>query len=433
VDVAPGITAPFYILPFDKKGRCEAPLTRDHLLRTLEEGSYTHVFLFSHGWNNDWAAATQRYDDFIAGFQSLRDKLSLPLPNLYHPLLVGVIWPSTALVLPWEEAPDFAADATVAEDLNAVREIAADLPDENVTRFYELSQRGQDLTPDEAKEMASLLVPLYQRADDEAGQRVADAISTTEELVQIWRTAQPDKKTVDTSGEFGFADDEGAGLPEAAPFPGFLDPRLVLRLVTVRQMKDRAGTVGYHGVAPLLRELLSVSTARAHLVGHSYGCKVILSALCAAAPPRQVESLLLFQPAVSHLSFAQDADGKGTPGGYRSALAHVRQPILTTFTRRDLPLHKAFHLALRRSSDLGEVQIAAGAAPSRFAALGGYGPSGFGPGEVREIPMKRPPGRYELGADAPEIYALRADDLIAGHGDISNEATWWALYNQLMA
>ena len=43
-------------------------------------------------------------------------------------------------------------------------------------------------------------------------------------------------------------------------------------------------------VAPLLHDVLSHSgNARVHLVGHSFGAKVCLAALCAGQQPRAVE------------------------------------------------------------------------------------------------------------------------------------------------
>src|SRR5207248_2899346 len=110
----------------------------------------------------------------------------------------------------------------------------------------------------------------------------------------------------------------------------------------------------------------------------------------------------------------------------------IEQPIMTTYTRRDGPLHDFFHLGVRRARDLGEQQIAG--APSRYAALGGYGPAGA-PSSVETL-MRRPEdGPYpELrSAGNAHVLALRANDLIKGHSDISNEATWWALYCQVAA
>ena len=73
-----GEPLPYYVLPFDADGVCTGPQTLQQLLDAAR--GYTDIFLFSHGWNNDWAAATQRYEEFIQGVQSLRRELHLPAP-----------------------------------------------------------------------------------------------------------------------------------------------------------------------------------------------------------------------------------------------------------------------------------------------------------------------------------------------------------------
>jgi hypothetical protein len=124
--------------------------------------------------------------------------------------------------------------------------------------------------------------------------------------------------------------------------------------------------------------------------------------------------------------------GSDRPGGYRVALDRVESPVLSTFSSHDVPLTKVFHLAVRRGDDLGEAQIAAaGEPPSKYAALGGFGPRKAG---ERLIEIRKHPSRYELGGPT-RIYGLDGskDKVIDGHGGISNEATWWALYNLVMA
>jgi hypothetical protein len=144
--------------------------------------------------------------------------------------------------------------------------------------------------------------------------------------------------------------------------------------------------------------------------------------------------MLLLQPAVSQWCFAADVADKGFPGGYRPALDRVRGPIFTTFTRRDVPLTKLFHLAVRRDDDLGQAQIAGGElpkAPSVYAALGGFGPAGLLKHELRVFNAQVPINRYELGSPPPKVCALNGDTVITGHGEISVPATWWALFQQL--
>ena len=99
---------PFYIIPFDEEGRCQGPLTRDQLLFTAQNGTYTDVFLFSPGWNDDWRAATTVCNTFLQGYTQMRSRHGLNYPQRYQPLLVGIFWPSTALVMPWESAPTIA-------------------------------------------------------------------------------------------------------------------------------------------------------------------------------------------------------------------------------------------------------------------------------------------------------------------------------------
>lgn len=196
--------------------------------------------------------------------------------------------------------------------------------------------------------------------------------------------------------------------------------------------RDRAGTVGRKGVGPLLKSLLRGTAARLHLIGHSCGTKVMLSALCASnAPTRKVHSMLLLQPAVSHLCFADIVAGSHRPGGYRQALSRVTHPIFSTYSSLDNDLRMYFHLFPRRRRDKGEydtaaLQMATPAPPSLFAALGGYGPRHAGEDFV---PMKAIPNPYQLNPTIP-IYGLDGSNgQITGHGKIANPYTWWALYS----
>jgi pimeloyl-ACP methyl ester carboxylesterase len=241
--------------------------------------------------------------------------------------------------------------------------------------------------------------------------------------------------------EIGLVDEEGGdGGPAAAGLGDALGDglrflaspvRWAVRMATVQQMKDRAGVVGVRGVGPLVRDLLTGSTARLHLLGHSYGARVMLAAVASGGPPpRRVRSLLLLQPAVNHLCFAADVPGAMGPGGFRPVLGRVERPVLSTFSRQDVPLHKTFHLALRRKADLGEPLLAAeGEPPSRYAALGGYGPRGAG---ERLIAAHAPADPYTFDPAVP-LYGLHATGLVTGHGDVANAATTWMLHTLAFA
>ncbi len=432
---ASGHAMPFYIIPFNEDGECDALLTRRHLLNALAAGTYTDVFLFSHGWNNDWETALNRYKGFIEGYLKMRVDAHLPDPQRpggFRPLLVGVFWPSTALVFGQDEVGPQFAGSDEADTHQALNELARAIDPAQRERFFEIAEQ-EVLDKGEALELARMAVPIYAIEDDETGQ---DAEARVEGMVRSWVTVAAVQTADDAVDEevldFDFGGGAPAGGPEAAGFGDWfkkLDPRYIYRMLTVRQMKDRGGRVGVNGVGPLLRMMLAQSTAHLHLLGHSYGCKVILSALCAKPPlARNVDSVLLLQPAVSHLCFAKKVPGTDRPGGYRNALARTNNPILTTFTKHDSALTKFFHYALTRGSDLGELGMAG--APSPYAALGGFGPS---EADASVVGIQLPPQVYNLTNNPPEIYALKGDATISGHGDISNTSTWWALYNLVSA
>jgi hypothetical protein len=139
---------------------------------------------------------------------------------------------------------------------------------------------------DQAKELARLLAPLLEPSRDEGPKEaVASEATIVKAMVEIQHAeaGAPHDDDIDAIGVV----DDGVIAGDVAPagFFDFLDPRPAIRLASLYLMKDRAGKVGSSGVAELLRGLLQRTTAPVHVVGHSFGCKVMLSA-AAAEPSR---------------------------------------------------------------------------------------------------------------------------------------------------
>ena len=436
------VTLPLWMVPFDQAGTCAGTQTRARIIEEVARGGPTDVFLFSHGWNNNFGRAEHAYERFIAGYHQFVRSHDLPQPPGYRPLLVGFHWPSIDLVLPWERPPKIAGgmeddDEPMALDA-MVAEAKESISPEGAGTLEALAARPE-LTETEASEFASLLAEAYpdDELDPSAGRPDA------EEILDTW-SALIDEDLSDgehePAGPESFIvarEDRPATAPEAAGRllrgPRFA-PRDILRAFTVYKMKDRAGLVGQRGAGAFLRDCLRASdTPRFHLIGHSYGSRLLLAAVCADSLPRAVSSLLLLEPAVNYLCFAHEVPKTGRPGGFRPALTRVEQPILCTFSANDKALHDFFHLAVRRKSDLGELKIAGalGEVPSVYAALGGWGPGGLDADEARQIPLAKYPTRYELGNVSHRIYALNGKTGITGHSDVINEWTYWALYNQV--
>jgi hypothetical protein len=382
---------PMYVLPFDKSGRTTAPHTLEHARATMRSGGFTDVYLFSHGWNNDWATATARYRDFAEGLAAQG-----PDDPGRRALLLGIFWPSVLLVAPWERAPEMAGAREAADP--AADALAGDLEPGAAARVRELA--AGDLTAEEADELAALLAPVAEPAGLAAAARALAG-------------AAPEP-----GGDWGTVTGAVDG-PAAAGVLAKLDPRNLIRAASVWQMKDRAGRVGTAAVAPLLHDALAGTRARVHCVGHSFGCKVMHSALAAREPVRRAHSLLLLQPAVNHLCFAPR-------GGYRAVLGRTTRPVFSTYSAHDVALTRFFHLAVRRAADRYEPRIAAWPEPpSPYAALGGYGPREAD--ELTQHVTLQPAGvPYALDPARP-LAAVDASDGIAGHSAISTARTWWAL------
>lgn len=417
-----GVPFPYYIIPFDKDGNCEGPKTQEHVHENC--AGYSNIYLFSHGWNNDWTAATSRYEDFINGVQKMRQDFNLPPPPNYKPLLVGVFWPSQAME--WfedETGPEIAAadpaaqDAAVNSTSDMLRDIASELPREKRERFYELFQI-QKLNPVEAKELADLFCSLSRPDLDEGVVDKADGADLLA-AAAAFEQPEPDLNAVGTVGQPS-GDLKAAGILDVLFYP-----RNIVKPFTVWQMKDRAGVVGAKGASQLLQGLLDRSQARIHLIGHSFGCKVVMTALCKVNDKtRPVDSVLLLQPAVSQFCFAPHVPKRNVPGGYFKALGRVKRPIVCTFSAKDMPLTKLFHAAVRRKGDVGELQIAGWGEESVYGALGGFGPKPNYP----VVDILDPTTRYQIPEGA-KVVGINGTRRISGHGDINNSATWWALYS----
>ena len=428
-----GATADLYLLRYDDAGRLRSPLTETQLKGSL--AGISDVFLFSHGWNNIFATALDRYRSFITGYIQQRRQYAVPVEAGYRPLLTGIIWPSTDFVLPWEAGPKIAAapdpdgpEASQTEQMLSFVTEHFDLDTD--AAFTELVDGRTELDADEARQAAAIvLAELWPDADpDDGASRPA-----VDELLAAWSTIDGAQTPVPADpDDFGTVGQAATATGPAVAGGFSLDPRSLLRMATVWKMKARAGQVGVAGVGPLVRHVLDHSGARLHLVGHSFGARLLLSALTSAESARPAHSMLLLQAAVNRWCFAEDVAGTGRPGGYNPVLNLVEKPILTTFSAYDEPLTKVFQLAMR-GGHLGEPDIAALGNTELYGALGGFGPAGLG--ALSAIESAAIPGSedYDL-AGGRKVIAIDGSikiggrPAITGHGDISNQTTWWALH-----
>ena len=289
---------PYFVVEFDKKGRLTSPSP------ALPVGA-TDLFVVSHGWNNDKIEAEALYSELFTNFMAVGTAADLAGRSL---AIIGVIWPSKKfdeLVAASEHAPaggggaglgttgaiDPASLAAVTAKLDAMEKFFSEQPE------IERLRRARALLPEleeEASARREFVAELRGLLDSSAANREdASTRFFKDDGNDIMNSLQIpdkdlDKQLAPLGGRCGAAHDRwtDAGCRRPAGFKqkvlGFLGAAMnVLNFTTYYEMKARAGTVGKNGVAPLI-DALAPTVARLHLVGHSFGGRVVTAAAAAS-------------------------------------------------------------------------------------------------------------------------------------------------------
>jgi hypothetical protein len=410
---------PYWDLTFDADGDPD-PRQRDALLAAV--GDRTDLVVFSHGWNNDVSTASALYEGFFCSFPGLL----AAAPDLRFGY-VGVHWPS--MRFSDEPIPDFPHAAAAftasfaaapAADGNGVRNGAA-VGDE---RGGERAGENGDANGGAASEGKGTgngdgIDPATRAALGEVFPHSGPALDRIAELLAE-RPEDPERlaefaalvRTLAFSKPVAFAEDMGAAAgteplvftedpvttclsladaleeagAEVAPAQpaggealfGGLGKRVwdgakeLLRQATYFAMKRRAGTVGQRGLGPLLGVLArKAPSVRVHLIGHSFGARLVSFALNGLPPRGQVASVTLLQGAFSHYAFSgpQPFDAKG--GALHGMQQRVSGPLVACHSRHDQALGVFYPLASRLAGEdeslLGGVS---GILGDRWGAMG---------------------------------------------------------------
>jgi hypothetical protein len=128
-----------------------------------------------------------------------------------------------------------------------------------------------------------------------------------------------------------------------------------LRQLTYFEMKKRAGVVGKQGLGPLLGRVADTDPdLRAHLVGHSFGARLVAFALAGLPDPARspVKSVYLLQGAFSHFAFADALPMDPARGGaLKGMAARVDGPLVASFSVHDTAVGRFYPLASMSSRD----------------------------------------------------------------------------------
>ncbi|WP_225822139.1 serine-threonine protein kinase [Streptomyces naphthomycinicus] len=342
----PGMSVtPYWELTFDADGDVDGP-ERDRLLAQVTDHGVRDLIVFAHGWNNDRSGATALYRRFFAPVPKLAPRARLGY--------VGVIWPS--MRFSDEPIPDFPKSVAAAEAQAAPRPAL----DKDTRRALLETFPGRvtvldrlvgmlDERPDGTEGLAEFgrLVRLLPDVDrqgvadtDEPGEPAVfdgDPVTACEQFAEALAALGP------AGGAARF------GLPD--PWDGAKE---LLRQVTYYQMKRRAGTVGEHGLGPLLGRLAGAAPGvRVHLVGHSFGGRLVAFALRGLpGDVRAVKSLTLLQGAFSHYAFAARLPhAPDRSGALKDRHRRIDGPLVCCYSHFDAALGTFYPLASRLAGD----------------------------------------------------------------------------------
>jgi alpha/beta hydrolase family protein len=431
---------PYFEIEVDKDGQFVTASQVDDVINFVKSkaGAVKDLFVISHGWNNDMADARDLYERFFTELCKAFAQNASTGISANQCAVAGILWPSKKFadieLIPGGAAA-VEADPSLVRALDQLEELA-DNPAAK-SRIEKAKQQLTDLEDDPGAQKAfvdQIRSLLPNKTDGEEGLHPGffkmegdDLLENLSEPLPLVTTASDDP-TEGGAADIGVADlnigdEEGEAQSLSSILSGIKGGAMrLLNFTTYYLMKDRAGKVGSGAVAQVLSRIQNESpTLRIHLVGHSFGCRVVTAAIANA--PKPVASMTLLQAAFSHNSFSPDFDANHKPGAFRSVIApgKVTGPILISHTVKDRAVGVAYAVASRIARQNG---AAVGDANDPYGGLGRNGAQHTP--EAKDGELLPVAGKYSLVAPT-KIFNLKADSIIGGHSDVVKPEVAYAL------
>lgn len=435
---------PFWEFVFDADGDQDGR----GLLEQVRDSGITDLVVFAHGWNTEPVAARRLYQAFFGLLAGQLGQAAGPVSVG----LAGVVWPSAR----WsdEPIPDFTAPAPARAGGGASLGAApAPVPAGSPALDTATLDALRALFPTATgplREMAGLLaapptreaMAAFHAALAEFSRQAGGGKDDDGERDQPTAAGEPRMLLDDPAPLFERYRDalraSGVELETGAGQAGIGDAlrgvwqgaKEALRQATYWQMKSRAGVVGERGLGPLLGRLHALAPRlRVHLVGHSFGARLVSYALAGLPPgPSPVRAVTLLQGAFSHHAFARPlAFDAARAGALAGRLERIGGPLVVCFSEHDAAVGTFYPLAsfaARQDAATGR------AAMFRWGAMGADGAQGVGavPAGIRPVGSAYPFTEHGvLNVDASEV--VRSGGPPTGaHSDIVHpELTWLVL------
>ncbi|MHC2531903.1 hypothetical protein [Bradyrhizobium diazoefficiens] len=433
-------------LEFDQFGAIDAgAATRLTIL--LDEPGVEDLVIMTHGWMNDKADATEFYGTLWTNVCN-----NFPAGKAGRIVVAGVQWPAKSFRTDFDVAALASAPAsgTLATPGDAK---VADLPEHDfealLTEFNSFMGASGAPTIDAARMAAKGLTASASHTLVNLG-AAAVAINPKSLDLELARDALPIARAQGeaTNAQLLLAILAQPPLLKLAPTVGtamglgsavqglIAGSRAAvgrfLNLLTYYEMKKRAGIVGESLANSVLGKLTTARSIRLHLVGHSFGGRLVTAAANQLAPTKNLElfSLTILQGAYSHNALSGQIK-PGLAGAFPSVIGKPTGPIVITHTHNDLACTIAYALASRLSRDITQ---GIGDATDEFGAMGANGPQNLEPGtaESDDVAQVFSPKRRKVNTFLADQFIIRTEETDA-HNNVANPAVGRLLAKALLA
>ncbi len=416
---------PYQAAHFNKNGQQKFELSA---LPTTSD-----VLLISHGWNNDEQEAQEFYDKLLENMQALCGK---DLPAGRSLSVVGIFWPSKKFNFADREARS-RGPAAAAGGGNADGDALVQDALDNLRMAFEDEEADKQVLVEQIARLTQ-----HRHADD-VSNNGAELVNVLRQLLK-----DMDLSRLDWSREFMSAGDASTVFERAADAPPVTSPvaaggaaagigdlldridngfENLLNLTSYYKMKTRAGKVGTEGVARLIDNIARAETVQhIHLVGHSFGAR-LMTAAAMASTTKKLYSMTLLQAAFSHNGFSEtDPIGKYPTGYFRSVIEsnRVSGPIVVTHSKHDRDVCKAYAIASRIS---GDIASDLGGKTDLYGGMGANGALRVGGAFLNTAISSMGPVGKPYSFAAGRVHNLNSNTYISDHGDVRNREVAWAL------
>lgn len=441
------MTEEYFKLFFDDRGNLQDVTNHTTIIDAIVSSPepVTDLWIFAHGWNNDLQSATDTYDKWVSRMREVqKEKVKDPT---YNPLFVGVYWPSKA----WDNtivqkvaspaAPtrgettgggvgEFEMGGNPSPQLVAASGPTIDAEEKDLfVADYRPVMDPEGIYGEDYDRDFGRLYTLMAQPQPPADQEIREFVR----ILKKYETPDPHIDPIERQNISSVPVEVVVNrLKESQRYESFSAHGVLQKLFGVFsfwKMKGRAAIVGENGVYRFLVDVKKALSQhgqriRIHLLGHSFGAKLVTAAIYPAAGARDVEcplvdTLVLLLGAFSQFSFSSAIPVEtGAGGRYASVVERgvVANPVIAIYSRYDTANKDLYPLGMRLAAPANRYEMGGPdetletyqPSKDRFGAIGANGAQGLNEANYRAIDMRSRDQHYDWG-DLTGVSCLNVD------------------------